>query len=178
LTIASDQAIYLQGDYNNIGSQSAAVMGDTLNILSNACWDNTNGVKGPASSECGRPTFGDKGIATETTMRTAFLARTDQTNATAGTYSGGLNNYPRFLEDWQKTVPLNYTGSFVSLGTPQEFSGPFLESKDIGGVTKKYYMPPQRNWIYDTNFNQFELLPPLSPRVIYLQQQVFKRNYN
>lgn len=172
LTIASDQAIYLQGDYNNVGKQSAAVMGDSITVLSNACWDNSNGVKGLASNECGRPTLGDTGDATETTVNAAFLTRSDRSDPATEKYSGGLNNLMRFHEIWTG-INFNYSGSLVSVGTPQEFSGRIKASGDL-----KYYMPPIRNWAYDTTFDRFEDLPPLSPRVIYLQQQVFKRNYN
>jgi hypothetical protein len=169
LTMATDQAIYLQGDYNNIGKQSAAVMGDTIMVLSNACWDDTLGVKGPTTNECGRATAGSRGNATNTTINAAFLARTDVSNPTVtpAKYSGGLHNMMRFLESWNG-INFNYTGSLVSIGSPAEFSGAFNTS---------YYRPPIRNWSYDASFNQFNLLPPLSPRVIYLQQQVFGRKY-
>jgi hypothetical protein len=167
--VATDQAIYLQGDYNNIGKQSAAVMGDTIMVLSNACWDDTLGVKGPTTNECGRATAGSRGNATNTTINAAFLARTDVSNPTVtpAKYSGGLHNMMRFLESWNG-INFNYTGSLVSIGSPAEFSGAFNTS---------YYRPPIRNWSYDASFNQFNLLPPLSPRVIYLQQQVFGRKY-
>lgn len=170
LTVVSDQAIYLQGDYNNTGRQPAAIMGDTITVLSNACWDDTLGVKGPLTNECGRSLM-DQGTATETTINAAFLAKTAQSNQTTKKYSGGLNNMMRFHEYWSG-IKFNYSGSLVSIGTPQEFSGSLIAS----GST--YYSPPIRNWSYDTRFNQFSQLPPLSPRVIYLQQQVFGRKYN
>lgn len=173
LTVATDQAVYLQGDYNNIGKQPAAVMGDTITVLSNACWDNTLGVKGSTTNECGRATPGSSGNATETTINAAFLSRTDLSDPTASPakYSGGLNNMMRFYEIWTG-INFNYTGSLVSIGTPQEFSGRVIASGPL-----KYFMPPIRNWAYETNFNQFSQLPPLSPRVIYLQQQVFGRKF-
>jgi hypothetical protein len=96
----------------------------------------------------------------------------DRSDPAIEKYSGGLNNLMRFHEIWTG-INFNYSGSLVSVGTPQEFSGRIKASGDL-----KYYMPPIRNWAYDTTFDRFEDLPPLSPRVIYLQQQVFKRNYN
>jgi hypothetical protein len=36
---------------------------------------------------------------------------------------------------------------------------------------------PIRNFRYDVDFNAFDRLPPLTPKVIYLQQETFKRSY-
>ncbi len=174
LTVSSDQSIYLQGDYNTINHQPAAIMGDTINILSNACWDKTRGVKGPAVNECGQFVERNSDLtiglhqATETTIRAAFLAKTKKTIPDSE-YSGGLNNYPRFLEDWNSAINFNYKGSFVSLGEPTEFSGLFSGSG--------YYQRPVRNWSYDEDFNSSILLPPLAPRVVYVKQKVFKRDF-
>jgi hypothetical protein len=185
LTIVSDQAIYLQGDYNTIDKRPASIIGDTISVLSNACWDDDAGVTGPSSNKCGRPTFGDKGMATATTVNAAFLTNTMTTNAagssgggfgptpTTGSYSGGINNYMRFLENWQN-IPFRYSGSIVSLYQPQEFNGTFQPGSTNNSA---YFYPPIRIWSFDTSFNQFAGLPPLSPRVIYLQQQVFGRKY-
>ncbi len=107
MTIASDRAIYLQGDYNTIGRKPAAIMADTISVLSVNC-----------------------------------------------------------------VSPFNYNGSLVSLGTPLEFSGWYRS----GGNSDSYFNPPNRNYTYDTSFNAFPSLPPMTPSVIYLQQDVFRRN--
>ena len=76
---------------------------------------------------------------------TAFLAGVDRT--TPGTYNGGLENYPRFHEDWGG-LTLAYRGSFVSLGTPRHNTGPWCGT----GAGCNIYNPPARNWDYDTDF--------------------------
>jgi hypothetical protein len=173
LSITSDQAIYLQGDYNTLDKQPAAIMGDTISVLSNACWDNDAGITGPSTNRCGRGTFGDKGMATATSINAAFLTNTMKSNNATSSFAGGLNNYMRFIENWQG-IPFQYKGSLVSLGEPQEFSGQWL----VGSTgNSAYYFPPNRIWSFDQGFEQFSGLPPLSPRVIYLQQQVFGRKY-
>jgi Tfp pilus assembly protein PilX len=98
----------------------------------------------------------------------------------AGTtaYSGGLNNYYRLLEGWttddgSAQQYFNYHGSFVSLGAPLEYSGQWIPGSPNG-----YAHVPTRNFNFDTNFNSFSLLPPLTPSAIYLKQDVFKRAYN
>ena len=93
--------------------------------------------------------------------------------------SGGLNNYMRMLEGWGQAQYFNYSGSFVSLGAPLEHNAGYIAGTGIpGGVgTTQYYNIPVRNYNFDTKFNSFGSLPPLSPRSIYLQQDIFRRNY-
>lgn len=179
LSFASDQAIYVQGDYNilddptlapaigNFGNrQPAAVLADSLNVLSNACLDGNNRLN------CG--INGTRNNALTTAINAAFLSGTDITNsaATSG-YNGGLENYPRFHEDWNwgsapSLRPLNYRGSFISIGTPSHVRGLW---------TSQNYDAPGRNWDYDARFDDFALLPPLSPNFVYLRQELFVRDF-
>ena len=181
LTIATDQAVYSQGDWNRFDKQPASLLADSLALLSNNCLatsdKTTADTNDPAhlagEINCGR--LAGVPVATATTVNAAFLARTDA--STAVNYSGGLNNYMRILENWTN-IAMTYTGSFVSLGAPQEVSG--LYAACSGGTTPTaatYGCPPNRFWSYDTDFDTFDKLPPLSPRVIELKQDVFKRTY-
>lgn len=158
LTIASDQAIYIQGDYNTINKQPAAVLADSINVLSKACVDLNN-----ITINCG--IAGIKNVAADTTINAAFLGGTDISSNSS--YGGGLENYPRFHEDWSGKT-LNYRGSFVSLSTPLHVSG---------ARTSQIYSPPIRNWDYETDFNTSANLPPLSPRFVYLKQEQFVRTF-
>jgi hypothetical protein len=126
-------------------------------------------------------------VATATSVNAAFLSYTDFSDGNIGStgyptikkYSGGLNNYMRMVEDWTGQN-FNYTGSFVSLGAPQEYSGRYRpgSSNNTSFVPDgSYYDVPIRNFNYDTDFNAFDKLPPLTPKVIYLQQETFKRSY-
>jgi hypothetical protein len=181
LTIATDQAIYLQGDYNTVDQKPSAAMGDTLAVLSNACSNPDRRIS------CGDLIAGALPVATPTTVNTAFLSRTDTTDTTTSPlrYSGGLNNYIRMLETWQN-VPLTYKGSFISLGTPMEFSGTYLAGRNSPSnltniadpSTYSYYYPPLRNFSFDTSFTSAIGLPPLTPKVVSLRQKVFKRDYD
>ncbi len=178
LTLVTDQAIYVQGDYDNFGGdaarQPAAIIGDTIAVLSNNCIDpNTQRLN------CGNSNLNSGNAASTTTVNAAFLSFTDRSTNNTGSasvganrYSGALNNYMRMVENWGGTT-FNYTGSFVSLGAPQEFSGRYI----IGGNANSYYTIPTRNFNYDLNFNAADRLPPLTPKVIYLQQDTFKRSY-
>ncbi|HEY9828120.1 MAG TPA: hypothetical protein V6D19_22005 [Stenomitos sp.] len=203
LTVVSDQAIYLRGDYNSVNKKPAAILGDTINVLSNA-WplDDTysamydaNGLQDANSDQrpdspvyiysfdTGIPTgsappAGQRlRLASSTTINAAFLAGIDLTG-------GGVNNYPRFQEDWfnpdtNARATLTYRGSMVSLGLPRRVNGPFCGSGTSNGTGGcNIYTPPFRNWDYDTDFNNAANLPPLSPRFVYLRQERFTRSYD
>jgi Tfp pilus assembly protein PilX len=208
MTVASDQAIYLQGDYNTVAKKPAAIMADTITTLSVNClsanqaqdpfnvptanvncvinWWNLVPTRvqpwavGPIDSPIG-VMYG----AQTTSVNAAFLSFTKQSWGNLGVgrgygsqfYSGGLNNYMRFLENWNGQN-FNYNGSLVSLGNPLEFGGGYRPGgqKLDPPISPSYFSPPNRNFTYDNSFNAFPSLPPMTPSVIYLQQDVFRRN--
>ena len=164
LTIVSNQAVYVAGNYNSTGKIPAALMADSLNLLStNWNLSDTNSNK----------TISNR-IAANTTVNAAFLAGTDTTgsvegiNGQGGEYCGGLENYPRFHEDWSGKT-LVYRGSFVSLGKARHVNGTWGSQS---------YSPPARDWNYEVSFNNAANLPPITPRFNYLKQQVFLREFD
>ncbi|MBE9241299.1 hypothetical protein [Synechocystis salina] len=160
LTFVSDQAVYMVGDYNITNWQPASVLADSLNVLSSRCINNNGQIAKASGTGCG-------GNAFDTTINSAFLSGTDITNSTETPgYNGGLENYPRFHENWGT---LNYTGSFVSTGTPEKVTGRW---------SNQLYGAPTRNWSYETRFNNAKNLPPLSPRFVFLKQEGFSRKFD
>jgi len=87
---------------------------------------------------------GTQPTAKATTINAAFVAGNVPT--TNSNYSGGVENYPRFVENWSG-VRFNYVGSMVILFASQQATGPWKSS----GV----YSAPTRNWAYDKNFLNF-----------------------
>lgn len=162
LTIVSDQAVYLKGDYNRNNKIPAAILADSINVLSGA-WSDTNSTNTNTANR----------QATATIINAAFLAGTDSTGGVegaggqGGAYNGGLENYPRFHERWTG-VTLTYRGSFVSLGKPRHVNGAWGAQS---------YNPPNRDWNYDTSFNNAANLPPITPRFVYLRQELFVRDF-
>jgi hypothetical protein len=166
LTVASPNPVYIQGDFNTgtnppsnsgtptnpegditgIGGKSLAqgaqqysrqpcsVIADAVNILSNN-FDDTKLLSG----------LGGR-IATATTVNTAIVSGIVPTGTTAGSYSGGAENFPRFLENWSG-IGLTYYGSMVEL----------YKSMQSVGVWGKgnVYSPPLRQWYFDNNFKIF-----------------------
>ncbi len=165
-TVVTDQAAYVMGDFNAQSKIPAAVMSDSLNVLSNA-WSDANCT---SAGSCG---IGSR-VASNTTINSAFLAGTDTTGGVegsggqSGAYNGGLENYPRFHENWSSKTLL-YRGSFVSLGRPRHVDGTWGSQS---------YNPPNRDWNYDTSFNNAANLPPITPRFVYLRQELFVRDFH
>ncbi|HKJ82986.1 MAG TPA: hypothetical protein VJ961_03075 [Mariprofundaceae bacterium] len=163
LTVVTNQAIYVQGDYNKTNKKPAGILADSFNVLSNN-WNDANSQS-----------WGHR-KATSTTINAAVLSGTDSTGNAEGAagqdnghYNGGLENYPRFLEQWSGKT-LTYRGSFVSLGKPRHVNGAWVYGNP-------QYTAPVRDFGYDTSFNNAANLPPLSPRFVYLKQEMFDRTY-
>jgi hypothetical protein len=109
-------------------------------------------------------------------INAAFIAGVDVTGSGYDNYNGGLENYPRFHEDWGGSSSgrmLNYRGSYVSLGTPRYANGKWCGT----GNTCNIYNPPQRPWDFDADFGDVRNLPPLTPKVTYVQQRIYTRFY-
>ncbi|TDE84804.1 hypothetical protein [Deinococcus sp. S9] len=160
LTIATNQPLYVQGDYNANGKVPASLLADAINILSNAWQDTDKTASTPSVSTAALK-------ASPTTVNAAFLAGIVPTQGSS--YSGGLENYPRFHENWTG-VTFTYTGSFVSLGPSRYGVGRWA-----GGGNR--YEAPTRNWAFDESFRNAGQLPPLTPRFVYLRQLFFARDF-
>jgi hypothetical protein len=164
LTVASPDPVYIQGDYNTkdgTGSSAgkndtthtapAAVIGDAITVLSND-WKDTNSNQSISS----------RVVNNDTTINAAFLSGIVPTGD--GHYSGGVENFPRFLEDWSKnSKTLWYNGSMVVMFNSHIADAPW---PDTGTV----YNPPTRKWAFDTNFYQISKLPPGTPQILFIER--------
>jgi type II secretory pathway pseudopilin PulG len=167
LTVASDQPVYIQGNYNVTNKKPAAVMGDVINVLSNS-WTDAKSTLALTSR-----------TPTATTINAALFAGTDTTGGAEGTagqssggYNGGVENYIRLHENWNGAVTLTYRGSFVSLFRPRRVAGAWA-------VGSPYYTAPIRDWDYDNSlFEDPTLLPPMTPNLVYLRQELFVRKFD
>ena len=146
LTVASNNPIYVKGSYNTVNKKGAAIMGDAVTFLSNN-WSDANAVN--ASSP-----FSNR-VASNTTVNAAVV--TGNTTTAVGSYNGGLENLPRFLEDWSGRT-FTYKGSLIDLWQGQQTTGAWQYGSPR-------YTAPNRVWSYDTDFNDPANLPPGTPRV-------------
>ncbi len=185
VTVASDQAIYVLGDFNRgvgVPRQPASLIGDSVNILSQAYWRSANAALCAGNCCAGQYCRDGQSVldvdqrdAQTTWVNAALLGGVDTTPSGfpgRDFYNGGLENHPRFHEDWN-TRDLNYQGSFVSLGEPEHVNGRWCGA----GSDCNIYERPNRNWNFDAAFNNALNLPPLTPRSVYVQQVLFTEDF-
>jgi hypothetical protein len=151
LSVASQNPVYIQGDYNTTSNgpggvthPPAAVMADAVTVLSNN-WKDSNAAT--TSSALGNRN------ATSTTINAAIATGPSNESTSAGG-NGQVENDIRLLENWSGQT-LTYTGSIVDLWHSEQVKAPWQNT----GV---YYNAPIRNWRYDTLFNTTP--PPGTPR--------------
>jgi hypothetical protein len=160
LTIAAENPVYVEGDYNAPGSSfagvhaGAAVIGDAVTLLSRG-WNDVNSFGAPHNAGNGPR------AALTTWYRLAIVSgkglNFPQPAGTATDFGtdGGTHNFLRYIEDWGGQT-LNYRGSIVS----------FYNSVQAVGVYKcctNVYSPPTRGYNFDIEFLQPNLLPPRTP---------------
>jgi len=140
-TFVSNLPTYIKGDFNLHSSSDSsadtwkpcAVIADAIDLLSNNWQDSASNTTQTASS---------------TTYNTVFI--TGNVPTKSGQYSGGLENFPRFLENWDgKNV--NISGGFIQL---------FRSNYATGLWGGSYYSPPTRNWKNEDRFANLTDLPP------------------
>jgi hypothetical protein len=162
LTIVTPNPLYVVGDYNvpatlagttnTSKSAPAALIADAITILSDQFSDKY--------SRLGL----DQRPATNTTVNAALLGGIVPTRN--GYYSGGLENFPRLLEDWTGDT-LTINGSFVALFESKKATAPW------GFPDNVYRQPLQRKWSFDPRLNTLAGLPPSTPEL----QTAFRRSW-
>ncbi|HVR83225.1 MAG TPA: hypothetical protein VMU54_02870 [Planctomycetota bacterium] len=166
INIVSNGPVYVKGDFNApvsgetdpvTGLQyqkvNAAIIADAVNMLSNA-WNNSK-VPGGAP-----PT------ASATTYNFALVTGNVPTNGTQ--YSGGLENLPRFHENWSG-VANNYRGSLINLWTSAIAKGAWGQNN--------VYSPPNRNWDWDSSFGAGGTKIPGFPSAVSLSRTIYITDY-
>lgn len=149
LTIATDNPLYVQGDYNKAGTVSASILADAVTVLSGS-WDDALGTDVTSA----RP-------ATATEIHAAF-ALGPNAESVNGQGNGQLENVIRFLENWSGQ-DFTYVGSIVALWHSQQATADWRCCGDSG---INYYNPPNRLWSYDAQFSTNP--PPGTPMGIYV----------
>ncbi len=164
-TVATQNPLYVWGNYNTtvtsnsyataIGSTTngaavpAALMADAITILSPNWVDANSAALFSARN------------ASSMAVNAAFLCgNVPSTGTTSTTFSGGVHNLTRFLENWSG-VSLTYNTSLVCLFASQMATNQWQVQHN--GNPSGYYDPPTRNWGFDVNFLNPSKLPPGTP---------------
>jgi Tfp pilus assembly protein PilX len=165
-TVASENPVYVQGNYNSDASDplwgggsnatphaAAAIIADSVTVLSNN-WNDANSLNNPTS-------VGNRNAVT-TYYRMAVAAGKNApfpqpawgSSKDFGT-DGGLHNFLRYLENWGGQQ-LFYNGSLVNMYYSEYNTGTFKCCTVV-------YSPPVRNYSFDTLFLNPVNLPPGTP---------------
>jgi hypothetical protein len=163
LAVATPDPAYIVGNWNiktnNTGSSDAgltstaytepsAIYADAVTILSGN-WNPANSALALSSR-----------TATSDTVNAAILTGNVPSNGSY--YSGGVENFPRFLENWGGQT-FTYNGSMVAMFASQIANAPWPGTTTV-------YSPPTRTWGFDTNFNNPNRQPPMMPQVSQVQR--------
>ena len=170
LTIATSHPIYIQGDYNTGIWQPASLVGDAITFLSNNWNDADHEDAVVVMTTPANTTYNGAILA----GHSATPCDHEEPGCTGGAggyqdwYGGGIENFPRFLENWMgRTV--TYVGALVSVHESVNPTGTW----NIGN----YYWPPTRDWSFDVRFEEAENLPPGTPVVGNIIHTAFRPVY-
>jgi len=154
-TIASDDPVYIKGNFNTVNKEYALVAGDAISVLSNS-WKDSDSANFSARN------------AWETTYNGVFMQGIIASQVSGGTahYSGGGENYFRLLENWSGTT-LHINGSLINVWESQKALGWWRYGSPV------YAAPGKRVWSWDALYGGANG-PPGAPRVYHVQ----RRNWN
>ena len=189
-TVASENGVYVKGNYNATGATlaagtlvtpsenylpkdtvdhiPAAIAADAVTILSGDWKD---------SQSFAYPSLATKRLASPTYARFGMIAGDGITGnkdiafkpggTVTGTYNGGLHNFIRYLEAWQ-TQEVFTTSLPVQVRLHYTGSLINLYNSQVNNGSYKccsagVYTPPYRDYTFDTTFMDLNRLPPGTP---------------
>ena len=158
LTIAAENPVYVQGNFNAPGGSfttpysAVSIIADAISLLSGN-WNDVNSFEFPYDV--------NNRDATTTSYRFAAVSGVGpsfpQPSGTAQDFGsdGGVHNFMRFLENWGG-ASMNFRGSLVNLFYNRQAVGTYKCCTTV-------YSPPTRNDNFDTDFLNPLTLPPRTP---------------
>ena len=171
-SVVTQNPLYIEGNYNvqtasssanaSAGSTNttytvpAALMSDSLTILS-PNWADSQGYLTYNNSSS---TFD----ASDMTINAAIVTGTVASTGTSGTtFSGGVHNLPRLLEDWSgQNLWLNT--SILRLWDSNMATNQFRNPQGFNPTpVNPYYNPPTRHYSFDLNYLNPAKVPPGIP---------------
>ena len=158
-SLATPNPLYVWGNYNCTNSAhlastnttstvTSALMSDALTILSSS-WQN--------AASAG--SYSSRNAASADTVNAAILTGiVPSTGTSSTTFSGGVYNLPRLLENWSSdTLWLNT--AIINLYNSTKATAKFVNPGT-------YYSPPTRQFSFDLNFNDPARQPPGMPSAL------------
>ncbi|MBT6296377.1 MAG: hypothetical protein HOJ14_07450 [Nitrospina sp.] len=188
-TLATDNPLYVEGDFNSVNTKGVALISDAFNILSNDFVNHRARDVGRHLSLPGwrlLPPTGGKVCGINSSWL-AYYFRGTETTVNASIFTGnvhqrttdgdGVHVYPRFHEFWwdpgppswppRKASKLHILGSFVNLWSSVQAKSEWCPA---GGDC---YSAPTRNWGWDVRFQDPDFWPPFIPSVFSVERVGF-----
>ncbi len=170
LSIISENPVYVQGNFNADGTTTtgpektggsketvppAMIAADVLSVLSTS-WDSSDDDPASSTSYYGRS------ASSNTEINAAILAGVNRSSqdVVASSFdgtTGGVNNFPRFMENWSSTF--KYSGSMVSLWYGKQSTSTYKGA----GTANNVFSAPTRDWAFNTDFMNPNQLPRSTP---------------
>jgi hypothetical protein len=156
-TVATDNPMYIHGNFNTINTKGVALVADAMNIMSsNLTAKGTSAVRNYPR-------------AANTSVFAAFFSGIKPNALASGSrVGGGLHNYARLHEDWGNSRTLSITGSFISLWASTQATGNWCHSS-----YGRCYYRPSRNFGWDVRFEDPDFWPPFIPSIFSVERVGF-----
>lgn len=157
LSVVSPDPAYVVGNWNikpsNTGTSDAG-QNVTTDTLPSGIYADAVTILSPAWNPANSALALSHRVATPDTVNAAILTGNVPSNGSY--YSGGVENFVRFLEDWNNQA-FTYNGSLVCMFPSQIATGHWPGTGTV-------YNAPNRYWAFDLNFNDPNKMPPLMPQ--------------
>jgi Tfp pilus assembly protein PilX len=166
LTIASENPVYVQGDWNANAAfttpvAATALVADAVTVLSGS-WNDDNSFSSPYNGAGrARSTNSWYRMAVLAGKGPSFTQPSDVAGSTVFGTDGGAHNFLRMLEG-NNAGSVHYRGSLATFYYNRQAVGTFkcCSGTALDGVV---YSVPVRDFQFDTNFQTPALLPPNTP---------------
>ena len=158
VSMVSDNPVYIRGDFNDTNKVGAAVLGDSVTILSNRWGDNDgDGTIEPGEGDLAYSQLSLNNRNAWNTEANAALMLGNTDTVPGVQYNGVVDNVLRFMERWSGDT-LRYRGSIIDLWNSVYATGNWIYGNPV-------YTAPNRDWGFDTDFLDPANLPPSTPNV-------------
>jgi hypothetical protein len=162
-SLATPNPLYVQGDFNSVNKTASMLAGDSINILSSAWLDAQNDTSGERASP--------RDASGNTVLNAVCVGGNVPTYVEAnGTkhYSGGAENFFRYMENWGSGRKHIFSGSIINLWKSEDATGNWDTQK---------YTPPFRQWGWDPDLAA-NGGPPGSPVTFAVSKLKWNIQYN
>jgi hypothetical protein len=157
----SKEACFNPSDGSNpSGVKPAMIVADAVSFMS-ASWSRASDDDNASISTL----FNNRSVSASTEVNVAVIAGASTTSTSATTSSsdgttGGINNFPRFMENWGSSS-FKISGSMVSLFYSQQAKSYYKQS----GTGNYVFDPPTRYYAFNTEYLDPNKLPKGTPVV-------------